>query len=78
MIQMANDVHHQHLAWDIIDDPHGTWPPRRRWVKLDAFDYDVERRRHRIAAAATAAASPPTKASWFKARAEVRPHTGSK
>ena len=68
MIQMANDVRHEH----IIDDPHGTWPPRRRWVKLDAFDYDVER------AAATAAASPPTKASWFKARAEVRPHTGSK
>ena len=32
---------------DIIDDPHGTRPPRRRWVKLDAFDYDVERRRHR-------------------------------
>ena len=33
-------------SWDIIDDPHGTWPPRRRrWVKLDAFDYDVERRR---------------------------------
>lgn len=53
MIQMANDVHHQHLAWDIIDDPHGTWPPRRRWVKLDAFDYDVER------AAATASPPPP-------------------
>ena len=65
-------------SWDIIDDPHGTWPPRRRrWVKLDAFDYDVERRRHLIVAA-TAVASPPTKASWFKARAEVRPHTGSK
>ena len=58
-------------TWDIIDDPHGTWPPRHRWVKLDAFDYDVERRRI-IAAAAI------TKASWFKARAEVRPHTGSK
>ena len=62
-------------TWDIIDDPHGTWPQRRRWVKLDAFDYDVERRRHRIATAET---SPPTKVSWFKARAEVRPHTGSK
>ena len=40
-------------TWDIIDDPHGTWPPRRRRrVKLDAFDYDVERRRHRRSIAA--------------------------
>ena len=62
-------------TWDIIDDPHGTWPPRRRWVKLDAFDYDVERRRRHHCSIAAAAV---TKASWFKARAEVRPHTGSK